>query len=152
MGLVLLIVGLLMIITGARGTYAQFGQQIAGEFSGNNSFTYQMAAIGAVGAVGYIPALQSISRWLLAFILLVILIGNKNSSGFFPQFQAALQNGPQQPNAVSNAASAPTPAQVSTATNPASGPAAALGLPGGSGGFWNYIGLPQVGNYFGYGQ
>jgi hypothetical protein len=115
MPFVLLIVGLLMIITGARGTYAQFGSQLASEFEGTNNFTYQMIALGAVGALGYIPALQTISRWALALILLVILLSNKNSNGFYSEFQAALQNGPTAPQPVGN---------VSTITpsNPSGGP------------------------------
>lgn len=86
-----------MIITGARGTYSQFGNQLAGEFQGTNNFTYEALAIFVVGAVGYIPAMQTISRWLLAFILLVILLGNKGGNGFFTQFNAALKQGPTQP-------------------------------------------------------
>jgi hypothetical protein len=154
MPFVLLIVGLLMIITGARGTYAQFGSQLASEFEGTNSFTYQMIALGAIGALGYIPALQTISRWALALILLVILLSNKGSNGFFSEFQAALQNGPTTPQPIGTAA-APTPAQLATASQTSgsnSSIAASLGLPGGSGGFWNFIGLPSIGNYLGYGQ
>ncbi len=115
MGFVFLIVGLLMIVTGGRGTYAQFGSQIAGEFQGQNNFTYQLVALGAIGALGYIPALQTISRWALAFILLVILLGNKNNAGFFPQFQAALKAGPTAPQAVTSSGSS---ANVATATTP----------------------------------
>lgn len=97
MGFALVIIGLLMVITGGRGTYAQFGSQLASEFQGKNSFTYQMIGLGTVGALGYIPALQTFSRWALALILLVILIGNKNSSGFFTAFQSALASGPKVP-------------------------------------------------------
>lgn len=104
MGFVLLIIGLLMIITGARGTYAQFGTQIASEFQGPNSFTYQMIALGAIGMAGYVPALQTISRWALALILLVILLGNRGSTGFFTQLQQALKAGPVAPQTPSGTA------------------------------------------------
>lgn len=98
MGFVLLITGLLMVITGARGTYAQFGSQVASEFTGwPNSFLPWLVSIGAIGAVGYIQALQTLSRWLMALIVLSIFLSNK---GFFAQFQSALASGPRAPNAV----------------------------------------------------
>lgn len=95
MGFALLIVGLLMVITGARGTYAQFGSQVASEFQGQNNFTYWLIALGTIGAVGYIQPLQTISRWLMTLILLSIFLSHK---GFFAQFQAALKAGPKAPN------------------------------------------------------
>lgn len=126
MGFVLLFVGLLMIVTGMRGTYAQFGSQLASEFQGQNSFTYQMLAIGAIGIAGYIPAVQTISRWLLAFVVLIILLGNKNQTGFITQLQAALKTGPTPPQAIAsgggNAFGSTAPGTgVGTATNPSGG-------------------------------
>jgi hypothetical protein len=115
MGFVLLTIGLLMVITGARGTYAQFGSQIASEFQGNNSFTYQMIALGSIGALGYIPALQSFSRWVLALILLVILL--RGQPGFIQQFNAAMSSGPKAPNATG--AATPSPATPTTKTGTA---------------------------------
>ena len=103
MGFALLLTGLLMVITGARGTYPQFGSQIASEFEGQGSFTYWLIAVGSVGALGYINALRTISRWLMALIILSIFLSHK---GFFAQFQSALAAGPTQPNAI--------PAQQST--------------------------------------
>ncbi len=157
MGFFLLIIGLLMVVTGLRGTYAQFGSQLASEFRGQNNFTYQLVALGAIGAVGYIPALQTMSRWLLAALLFILLIEKGNQS-FFTQFTAALNTGPQTPSAT-GAASGP-----SVASQIPSGQAAALAagqtvsgvvtLPGSaptstqgatiantSGGFWNWLGI-----------
>jgi hypothetical protein len=141
-GFALVIIGLLMVITGGRGTYAQFGSQLASEFQGQNSFTYQMIGIGAVGALGYIPALQTISRFALAFVLLVILLGNKNSAGFYTAFTAALNAGPKaplQPASTGNVSS----------TNPSGAPVINLGplgtintnpiVPGGT--FYNFLQL-----------
>ena len=97
MGLVLLIAGLLMVITGARGTYAQFGSLVAGEFQGPNNFVYWALALGGLGLVGYIPKLQTVSRLLMTLVLLTLILSHK---GFFAQFQAALKAGPKQPNAL----------------------------------------------------
>lgn len=106
MGLPLLVIGLLMIVVGARGTYAQFGQQVASEFEGQNSFTNWIIALGAIGALGYVPQLQRISRWAMALVVLAIFLSNK---GFFAKFQQALAQGPTQPA---------TPGSGSPTTNP----------------------------------
>lgn len=107
MAFVLIIVGLLMIISGGRGTYAQFGSQVASEFQGQNNFTYQMIALGAIGMLGYIPQLQTISRWALAFILIVLVLNSKQGS-FISQFQNALSQGPTAPNPVGSTGANPT--------------------------------------------
>jgi hypothetical protein len=111
MGFALILIGLLMVVTGGRGTYAQFGSQIASEFTGTPNFGIWIIAIGTIGAVGYIQKLQTISRLLMTLILLSIFLSHK---GFFAQFQAALKAGPKAPNALaSQTAVSPT---ASTAT------------------------------------
>lgn len=125
-----------MIVTGARGTYAQFGQQIASEFQGQNNFTYWLLAIVAVGSLGYVSALQTLSRYLLALVILSLFLSHK---GFFAQFSAALKTGPTPPNPVGSSASGPT-----NAVGVPGGPTLKQSLqqPGG-GGFWNYFGIPS---------
>ena len=98
-----------MVITGARGTSVQFGQQLASEFRGPNNFTYWLLAIGIVGAAGYVQALQPISRMLMALIIISIFLSHK---GFFANFNKALQSGPVAPNPLPNA-----PQQTATPTN-----------------------------------
>lgn len=93
----IIIIGLLMIVTGSRGTYAQFGSLVASEFQGQNNFIYWFLAIISVGAIGYIDSLRVISRLLLALVLISIIFSHK---GFFAQFQQALKTGPKQPDAV----------------------------------------------------
>lgn len=97
MGFVLLIVGLLMIVTGARGTYAQFGSQLASDFTGQGNFTWWIVSVGAVGSIGYIDALRTFSRLFLTLILAAFLLSNR---GFFANLTAALQHGPTPPKAV----------------------------------------------------
>lgn len=96
MAFVLVTVGLLMIVTGAKGTYAAFGSQVASDFTGSQPFTYWLAAIGAVGAIGYIDALKTFSRLFLTLILVSMVLANK---GFFAKLTAALKQGPVAPPA-----------------------------------------------------
>lgn len=134
MGLALVIIGLLMVVTGARGTYQQFGSLLVGEFSGSNNFAYWLFAIGGVGALGYIPALQTISRYLLALVLLVLFLAHK---GFFAQFTNALKSGPQQPSANNTSSgdlSAPVMPQVSN-----NAPSLLQSFKAGNGGFWDWF-------------
>lgn len=114
MGFALVLVGLLMVITGGRGTYAQFGAQVASEFQGTNNFTYWLIALGTIGAVGYIQSLQTISRYLMALILLSIFLSHK---GFFSQFQSALKAGPKAPNTPAAQQSVSSSASTATINN-----------------------------------
>lgn len=102
----LVTIGLIMVITGAKDTYAQFGNQIAGDFTGQGNFTYWIASLGAIGAAGYIPQLRDFSRLFMGLIILVIVLAN--GKGFFAKLQEALNKGPiapAAPESVSDAAS-----------------------------------------------
>ena len=92
MAFVLVISGLLMIVSGAKGTYAAFGRQIASDVNGQ--FLYFAAAIGAVGALGYVDSLRTFSRLFMALILIVLVLAN---GGFAQKFTAALKQGPVAP-------------------------------------------------------
>lgn len=106
MGLVFLLIGLLLIVTGMRGTYAQFGSQVVSDLGGDGGFLYWGVAVVGVGAVGFIPALQQVSRLLIALVIISIFLSHK---GFFAKFQQALQTGPT------------PPAPIPGGTNPAAG-------------------------------
>jgi len=118
MGYPLVLIGLLMVITGGRGTYAQFGKQIASEFQGPNNFAYWLLALGVIGALGYIQTLQTISRYMMALVLLSIFLSHK---GFFAQFQAAMKAGPAAPNALPSSSSAAPTAGIGSANPNTSG-------------------------------
>jgi hypothetical protein len=88
----LITAGLIMIVVGAKGTHREFGAQLASDFVGPRNFTYWLAAIGAVGALGYIEALRTLSHAFMALIIIAIFLSNE---GFFAKFQEALNRGPQ---------------------------------------------------------
>lgn len=116
MGIGFVLVGLVLIISGARDTYAALGSQLRNDLTGPGNFTFWIAAIAAVGALGYIPALKSFSHWFLALVLLALLL-TKSHANFFSQFSAALAAGP---------ASAPT---ANNAAVPQASPGSLPGLP-----------------------
>lgn len=104
MGLVFTFIGLLLIVTGAQNTYADFGNTLKGDLTGQGNFTYWMAAILMIGVLGYIPSLNRFSHWFLALILLSLFLSHK---GFFSKFQAALASGPTAPNVSGSKGNAP---------------------------------------------
>jgi len=85
-----LIVGLVLVISGVRGTSAQLLTLAKGDLTGKNSYLHWIVAILAIGSVGYVPQLRSISRAFLALVLIVLVLreGNPNSGtgGFFKKF------------------------------------------------------------------
>lgn len=81
------IIGLLLVISGFQNTHKELGAQITSDFTGKNNFIFWVAALGVVGALGYIKELEPFSRAFLVLILVSIFLSNK---GFFNQFNSAL--------------------------------------------------------------
>lgn len=115
MAFVLVVTGLLMIVTGARGTYAQFGQQVTSDFTGQGNFTWWIIALGSVGTLGYIEALRELSRLFMALILTVMLLSNR---GFFTQLTAALKSGPTAPQPIAGGTENQPRATFGTSNDP----------------------------------
>lgn len=102
----LVTIGLIMVITGVRNTYADFGAQVRSDFTGAGNFTYWIASIGAVGALGYVDALRGFANLFMALIIIAMVLKN---GGVFDKFKAALASGGTPPaQAPSNAAASPS--------------------------------------------
>lgn len=91
MPFLLVFIGLIMIVTGARNTHEAFAKQLQSDFTGPNNFLTWIVAIGAIGALGYIDKLRSFSHYFMALVILSLLLSN---GGFFAQFSKALATGP----------------------------------------------------------
>lgn len=100
MPFILTIGGLLLIVTGFQNTHKQLGNQLVSDFTGQNNFIFWVAALGAVGALGYVKELEPFSRAFLVLILIGIFLSHK---GFFTQFNTALSQSSSvaSPNTVS---------------------------------------------------
>lgn len=88
MGYILLFVGLILTVAGVRDKQGQLYEQLGKDFSGPNSFVWWVASIGAIGAVGYVPQFQGLSRAFLALVLVVLVLSNGK---VFEQFTQALK-------------------------------------------------------------
>lgn len=91
MAFVFLIIGVVLVISGAKGTQSQLWAQLQLDFSpsaqkqGQHSFLAWLIAILIIGAVGYIDELKELSRSFLVLVVVVLLLSN---GGFFKQLQS----------------------------------------------------------------
>lgn len=86
----LILIGVVLVITAAQNTYAQFAQQLQSDAGGFAKFA---VAIGIVGAAGYVEDLRGISRAFMGLIVLSIILAN-GKNGLFANLQNAVSQGP----------------------------------------------------------
>jgi hypothetical protein len=77
MPFLLILIGALLIVSAYRNTAGTLAADLEQDVPG---FAVWALAIGAIGALGWIPGMQTISRWLLALVLVVIVL--RNYQGF----------------------------------------------------------------------
>lgn len=83
MPFVLFVAGLLLIITGVRGTSDKLYSLIASDFIGSSSFFPWVIAIFFIGSVGYVRTLRPLSNIFLVLVIIVLFLSN---GGFFAKF------------------------------------------------------------------
>lgn len=94
MPIALVLIGLLMVVSGSKDTYQQFGSELLEDMTGQQGFIWWIAAIGSVGAIGYYPPARTFSRYFLVLVLLSMLISNQ---GFFGKLTGGLNTTPVKP-------------------------------------------------------
>lgn len=96
----LVFIGLIMIVTGAKGTQSALGRQLVSDFTGKGNFFYWFTVLGVLGAVGSIPGFKPFSRMFMTLVIVAMVLRN---GGVFAKFTEFLQNGPVSPNAGASA-------------------------------------------------
>lgn len=94
MPFVFIIIGIIAVTAGVRGTSQKLVTLAEGDLKGQNSFIYWILAIGIIGALGYVQDLRAFSRALLALVIIVLVIRDTNSQGsggLFANFEAAIK-------------------------------------------------------------
>lgn len=86
----LIAIGLLLVIAAYNNTQGVLSSQLQKDFSGKTGFIYWIAAIIILGAVGYIKPMQTVSRAMLALVLVMIFLTRE---GFMQKLNAALGGG-----------------------------------------------------------
>lgn len=84
----LLLMGLLLMSVALKGTEHELGQRLQMDLLGQDGFIVWIFAILAIGALGYVPGLETASNYLLALVMVVVLVRN---GGVWSQLQNALQ-------------------------------------------------------------
>lgn len=103
MPLVFGVIGIVLIVSGVRGTTSTLASTVAQDFTPNGGYLRWVIGISAVGAIGYIDELKTISRMFMAIVLIGLIWSNK---GVFSQLTQQTET-------------SPTPSSgVSTTTNP----------------------------------
>lgn len=102
MGIVALAIGIILIVSAVRNSQGALFTALETDVP---KFVIWAAAILAVGAIGVIPGLKPVSRWLLALVIVVIVVNNYQR----------LVNGFQ--NAVANAPKSDAPGNTSSGAN-----------------------------------
>ena len=89
MPLALIIIGLCLIVSGARGTYPQLKELLISDLTGPKNFLIWIVALGGAGSLGYVPALEKFSRVFLGLLILSIFLAER---GFFNKFMDAINS------------------------------------------------------------
>lgn len=85
MPFIFLLVGLILLVVGIRGTQKELASVIVDLFTGPNNLTFWALAMIAVGSFGYVPQLRKLAIGLMVLIL-VSLVLSKQNQGFFQKF------------------------------------------------------------------
>lgn len=146
MPLFFLIAGLILIVTVVNGTTFALARQLKQDLTGG--WVKWFAAVLLIGALGYVDALKTPSRYLLALVFLVIMI--TSGTGFISMFVQQVTN-PGQAPAPQPAGGNPNLPAIPVQTQAAPAPGAQQG---GQGGGSNPIGaavstVSSIGRLFG---
>lgn len=84
----LLIIGIVLLVAGARGQSENLLQLVDEDFLSTGGYIPWAISILGIGAVGYIPKMKPISDAFMALVVVVLILANK---GFFTNLQSAVQ-------------------------------------------------------------
>jgi|ERR1700733_4035451 len=114
MPLVFGVIGIVLIVSGVRGTTGALSSTVAQDFTPNGGYLRWVIGIGLVGAVGYIDELKTISRMFMAIVLIGLIWSNK---GVFSQLTQETATAPSPSTNLSGTLSS-TPTGTTTTSIP----------------------------------
>jgi hypothetical protein len=122
MPVVLLIIGAALLVTAYNNTFGNLAAALGQDVPG---FSKWAVSLMIVGGIGYIPGMQTISRWLLGLVLIVLVLRSyQANSSIFANFANAL-SGASKPasqtdpatQAATSSSATPTTAQIQGTTS-----------------------------------
>lgn len=97
MAFAFLFAGLLLLVSGVRGTQDDLFKLVRSDFTGPGNFINWAGAVILIGLVGYIRPLRPVSQAFLVLLIVVLLLTKGNpkmpQGGFFAQLFAQLKAG-----------------------------------------------------------
>jgi len=105
MALFALIIGVILIVAAMRNSQGALFTAIGSDAP---AFITWGTAIMALGAIGFIPGLKPVSRWLLALVIVVLVINNyqKLQAGFTNAWKSPTTGGGSSASGSSSSSSA----------------------------------------------
>lgn len=95
MAFAFLFAGLLLLVSGVRGTQDDLFALVRSDFTGEGNFINWAGVVILIGLVGYIRPLRPVSQAFLVLLLIVLLLSKGNpklpQGGFFAQLFAQLK-------------------------------------------------------------
>lgn len=89
MALALLTIGIVLLISGVKGTQDDLITLVTKDFTGTDNFLQWILAFVLLGVIGYVSKLKPISVALLSLLIVVIFL--TKGVGFFSQLQSAVE-------------------------------------------------------------
>ena len=88
-----IIAGIVLLVSGVRGSSQSLVSLLKNDLTGSNNFGYWILSILVIGALGYVQDLRALRRSFLALVLIVLVIAeDKNGmGGFFTEFQSSVK-------------------------------------------------------------
>ena len=87
------IIGLVLLVSGVRGTSGDLVTLLKGDITGSNNFVYWVLSIGIIGALGYIEDFRPLSRAFLVLVIVVLVLAQDKKGaggGFFTRFNQSI--------------------------------------------------------------
>jgi uncharacterized membrane protein YgcG len=92
MDIAVILIGLILISAGLKGTEHELGAQLAGDLTGTDGFIIWIVALSVLFVLGKIPGFGTPIKWMFALLFVVILVGNPN---FFTNLVQAVSDADQ---------------------------------------------------------
>jgi flagellar biosynthesis component FlhA len=119
MPIVLLVIAAALIVTAYKNTYGNLESALATDIPG---FAKWGVSLLVVGGLGYVPGMQTVSRWLLGLVFIVLILRSYQSNksiftGFANAFSSASTGAASsQTDPASTVAANPSNPSISTAS------------------------------------
>lgn len=117
MGLIALAIGIVLIVAAVRNSQGALFTALELDVP---KFVVWAAAIIAIGAIGSVPSLKPVSRWLLALVIIVIIVNNykKLVTGFEDAWKNSAKTNTPAANTSSGASGTSAASGAATPSSP----------------------------------